>query len=224
MYKLIIFDWDGTLMDSEARIVSCLAAAISDLRLATRPPAQLRDVIGLGMREAIARMYPDMADAMAGEFVDRYRYHFITADTTPSELFTGAAQTVKTLADSGYYLAVATGKGRRGLDSILTQTGLAQYFHVTRCADETRSKPHPQMLEEILDALGMYPADAVMVGDTEYDMEMAHNAQVDAIAVTYGVHDHGRLHRHQPVASIDAISQLPGVVAGLRRGDRRADS
>lgn len=213
MYKLLIFDWDGTLMDSEARIVACLTAAITDLQLEDRNAGQLRNIIGLGLREAITMLYPQITEQQSEDFIARYRYHFITANPTPSELFSGVTPTLQRLANAGYFLAVATGKGRRGLDQVLADTGLDRLFHATRCADETRSKPHPQMLEEIMNELGMFPEESVMVGDTEYDMEMARNARVDAIAVTYGVHEPHRLHRHGPVATIDRIEQLEDFVA-----------
>ncbi len=213
MYKLVVFDWDGTLMDSEARIVSCLRAATLDLQLEQRENAQFRNVIGLGLRESTEMLFPGLSEILREAFVDRYRYHFLTADQTPSELFHGARATLEQLAQQDYFLAVATGKGRRGLDKVLLETGLGRLFHCTRCADETRSKPHPLMLEEIMDELGVYPRESLMVGDTEYDMQMASNAGVAAVAVTYGVHEPHRLQGHGPIASIDRLEQLLDVLA-----------
>lgn len=215
-YSVVIFDWDGTLMDSEARIVSCLRSAIADLGLAERDRQDLSNIIGLGLREAIETLYPGLPDPDQHQLTDRYRHYFLHADDTPMPLFDGARETVQTLAEQGYLLAVATGKARRGLNRALEQTGMAELFHGSRCADECFSKPHPAMLEEILDQFGASPIEAVMIGDTEYDMQMATNAGVDAIAVSYGVHSLERLNRHGPVASIDHIRELPSVIAAGR--------
>lgn len=145
-----------------------------------------------------------MLDAM----VERYRYHFITANPTGSELFAGARETIEQLAEANYLLAVATGKGRQGLNKVLEETGLGEYFHTTRCADETFSKPHPMMLEQIMDELGVEPGDTLMIGDTEYDMQLASNARTRALAVSYGVHEKARLLQHQPLHCLDAIDEL----------------
>ncbi len=208
--NLMVFDWDGTLMDSEARIVACMQASIADLGLESRDVAAIRNIIGLGLYEAISALYPGCDDALVASMTDRYRYHFITANPTSSELFPGAEETVKGLYESGYLLAVATGKGRRGLDKVLEETGLGRYFHATRCADETFSKPHPQMLEELMDELGAEPAETLMIGDTEYDMQMATNARTHALAVSYGVHEKERLLRHNPLHCLDEIGELDG--------------
>lgn len=207
-YDLLVFDWDGTLMDSEARIVACLRAAITDLAWETRVDAQLRDIIGLGLREAANQLYPDLDDARYARFVDRYRYHFLTGDPTPSELFPGAADTLRALQAQGYWLAVATGKGRQGLNKVLDETGLRNLFHTTRTADETASKPHPRMLLEIMDELDQKPERTLMIGDTEYDMQMAAQAGTHALAVSYGVHARERLLNHGPVTCIERIDEL----------------
>ncbi len=207
-YQLIIFDWDGTLMDSQARIVACLEAASDDLQVPRLTTLQYKHVIGLGLREAIVQLYPNFTEAQIIEFADRYRYHFVTANETPSGLFKDVRQMLNTLNQSGYMLAVATGKARRGLEQVLADTGLAECFHGSRCADETRSKPHPQMLEELLDEFGLAAREAIMVGDTEYDLLMAGSLGMDALAVSYGVHDKDSLLKHQPVACVDSISEL----------------
>lgn len=207
-YQLIIFDWDGTLMDSQARIVACLEAASDDLQVPRLTTLQYKHVIGLGLREAIVQLYPNFTEAQIIEFADRYRYHFVTANETPSGLFKDVRQMLNTLNQSGYMLAVATGKARRGLEQVLADTGLADCFHGSRCADETRSKPHPQMLEELLDEFGLAAREAIMVGDTEYDLLMAGSLGMDALAVSYGVHDKDSLLKHQPVACVDSISEL----------------
>lgn len=214
--RLLVFDWDGTLMDSEARIVACIRAAIGDLSLEPRSNAEIRNIIGLGLREAIETLYPGCDERLHCDLTDRYRHHFVEADPTPSQLFEGAAETVRRLHGEGYVLAVATGKGRRGLDKVLRETGLGRYFHATRCADETRSKPDPTMLLELMDELQAAPGETLMVGDTEYDMLMARNAGTGALAVSYGVHAVERLHRHEPQGCIDDIREFHAWLGGRR--------
>lgn len=207
-FNLLVFDWDGTLMDSEAHIVACLRAAISDLELDPRKDDSLKNIIGLGLTEAIATLYPGSGPELHKAMTDRYRYHFLTANPSASELFAGAEETVSALAEAGYLLAVATGKGRAGLDKVLEETGMGRYFHATRCSDETFSKPHPLMLEQLMDELGVEPAETLMIGDSEYDMLMAGNAHTAALAVSYGVHERERLLQHNPLHCIDAIDEL----------------
>ena len=207
-YQLLVFDWDGTLMDSEARIIGCLAQTIGDLDLPMRERSQMKDIIGLGLPEAIGTLYPDADAGLVRRFTDRYRYHFLSDHHAPTQLFAGVLETLRNLAAQGYYLAVATGKGRRGLDRSLQETGCHELFDVTRCADETRSKPHPQMLHEIMEVLDEPAERTVMIGDTEYDLLMASSAGVPGVAVCYGVHDPGRLKALQPLACLHGIAEL----------------
>jgi len=215
-YSLIVFDWDGTLMDSQARIVDCLQAGFVD---AGQPPpsrAAAADVIGLGLDEAMARLWPAADVAQRQIVADHYRRHFLGDHPTPTALFPGAVETLDWLRAQGYLLAVATGKSRRGLDLSLAQTGLAGYFQATRCADESFSKPHPQMLLELMDALGAEPARTLMIGDTEYDLQMAANAGTGALAVCYGVHAPERLRALGPLACLDSLAAIP---VWLRQAD-----
>lgn len=207
-YQLIVFDWDGTLIDSEARIVNCMRTAIEDLQLPSRTHDEMRNVIGLGLQEALATLYPDGNPDIYQDLVDRYRHHFLVQDDTPSELFSGVEDLLAALRERGHYLAVATGKGRVGLEKALDETGLRTFFDYTRCADETRSKPHPQMLEEIMDRLGVMPDDTLMIGDTEYDLLMAKNAGTSALAVSYGVHEKQRLLACNPLDCVDDVAGL----------------
>lgn len=207
-YNLLVFDWDGTVMDSQARIVNCLHGAIADLGLEYRDEGALKNIIGLGLKEAIDMLYPGQEEPFHHQFIERYRHHFLYADPTPTELFAGAYELLERLDAEGYLLGIATGKGRVGLDKVLDETGVRHLFHATRCADETFSKPHPQMLEQVMDHLGCTPAETLMIGDTEYDMEMAHNAGCAAMAVSYGVHALERLLRHRPVTHINAITEI----------------
>ncbi len=207
-YRLVVFDWDGTVMDSAARIVACIEGTIADLGLEPRTKDQIRHIIGLSMGEAIETLYPGHDAPFRQRMIEGYRHHFLVADPTPSAPFDGAGETIAALHDAGYLLGVATGKSRRGLDEVLAKTGLGDYFHATRCADEAPSKPHPGMLEQLLDVLGTEPAATLMVGDTLFDLEMARNAGADAVAVTYGAHPRERLETAAPLAYLDDIREL----------------
>ena len=206
--QLIVFDWDGTLMDSEARIVDCLRAAIADLDLAHRTDDQLRNIIGLGLQEALRTLYPELENQEHARLVAQYREHFLGNQKAASPLFDGARELIEELYRQDYLLAVATGKGRVGLDKVLDETELRDFFHYTRCADESFSKPHPQMMLDILDWLGIEANQALMVGDTEYDLQMAHNAGANCVAVSYGVHEKPRLLACKPLACVDNMHQL----------------
>ncbi len=207
--KLLVFDWDGTLMDSEAKIVNSMRAAIDDCNAALRSNDELRHIIGLGMQEAIRALYPRCNDDFVETFADAYRRHFLEEDETPTGLFDGVGDVLENLAAEGYLLAVATGKARRGLDKVFASTGLGELFHASRCADETFSKPHPQMLEEIVTDLDVSPDAALMIGDTEYDLLMAANAGMHALAVSYGVHSLEHLLQYNPLGYLDNIRELP---------------
>ncbi len=208
-FELLVFDWDGTLMDSEARIVTCLQAAFTDLGQPAPACAAARDIIGLGLDEAMQRLSPTADASLRAALIDQYRRHFLVTNHTPSPLFPDARKTLDWLADQGYRLAVATGKSRIGLEKSLRESGLIGFFHATRCADETFSKPHPQMLLELMDELGAAPAATLMIGDTEYDMQMATNAGIRALAVSYGVHSPERLYACAPLDCLDALGALP---------------
>lgn len=208
-YQLIIFDWDGTLMDSAHHITNCMKAAIEDINSEPRTDEQIRNIIGLGLEEAIFELYPEADSAFISRIAEVFREHFLFKDKTPSPLFDGAGDVLEELRSSGYYLSIATGKSRRGLDKVLSETGFIDFFPVTRCADETFSKPNPQMLYELLTDFNMQAEDAIMIGDSEYDLLMANNARVDALAVTYGVHDLSRLIEHEPIGHIHDVKEIP---------------
>lgn len=208
-FKLIVFDWDGTLMDSEARIVACIQAAFRDVGEPPPTRERARNIIGLGLDEAMAVLWPEAEIVERQRVVDRYRFHFLGGDQTPSELFRGARETIEWLGERGYLLAVATGKSRRGLNESLTSTALAHAFHATRCADETFSKPNPEMLFQIMNELGVGATDTLMVGDTEYDLEMARSAGTGALAVCYGVHEPERLLRLDPLGCLSSLHDIP---------------
>ncbi len=195
-------------MDSEGRIVDCLEATFLDLDLPLLPRETLRDVIGLGLREAIEKLVPGLDEGRAQRFIESYRAHYLCGEKRPTELFPGALEALRELERRGYLLAIATGKSRRGLERSLGEAGCANLFVASRCADECFSKPHPQMLQELMALLGVSPARTLMIGDTEYDMQMARNAGSHALAVGYGVHHPQRLARHGALACLYDIRDI----------------
>ncbi len=206
-YELIVFDWDGTLMDSAAAIVRALQAACADLALPAPDEVRARYVIGLGLSEALRHVVPGLSVDDYPRLVERYRHHFLSRDHELN-LFDGMHELVLRLQDRGRMLGVATGKSRLGLDRALAASGLASAFHATRCADECFSKPHPQMLEQIMDELGVLPHRTLMVGDTIHDLQMASNAGVAALAVSFGAHSGAALRAERPLACLDSPAQL----------------
>lgn len=207
-YELIVFDWDGTLMNSEAKIVRCLAAAAGELGLPGLGEDAMREVIGLGMEEAARRLFPIAATEQRQNFVASFREHYLHLDRTRIELFPGVSRGLRALVRQGYVLAVATGRPRRGLERMLAQTKLQRVFAATRCADEAPSKPHPQMLSELLAATGIPARNSLMVGDTVHDMEMARNASIDGLAVGYGAHTRERLLACGALACVNSFTGL----------------
>ena len=212
--RLAIFDWDGTLMDSVGRIVSCVQGAARDCELAVPTPTQVRQIIGLSLDVAMSRLFPLCSDSGAtsderqiAALFDRYRHHYLH-DATPSPLFAGAGELLHDWQSQGLQLAVATGKSRRGLDRVLDETGLRPLFVTSRGADEANSKPDPLMLEQILAELGLAPRQAVMIGDSVHDMAMAEAIAMLRIGVTWGVDSRDALGRHGPLAVVDSMAAL----------------
>ena len=206
-FDLLVFDWDGTLMDSAGVIVASIQRAAEDLGIAPPAEAACRHIIGLGLEEALARLFPELPAARHPELVERYRHHYLGRDAE-IPLFPGAGELVRRLHAGNYLLGVATGKSRRGLERVLRYTGLTDCFHATRCADECFSKPHPQMLEQLMHELGVPPQRTLMIGDTSHDLEMARNAGVAALAVSYGAHARDALMAHAPLACLDSVEEL----------------
>lgn len=206
--RLFIFDWDGTLLDSTGKIIRCMHRAIDDLALEQRSDADVKGIIGLGLPEAIRQLYPDISARDLEALRNGYSQHFIEADANPCTFYPGVEAVLQALKAEGHLLSVATGKSRRGLNRVLGNLAMSDYFDATRCADETASKPHPRMVNELLEELGADRTSAVMVGDTAFDLEMASNAGVDAIAVSYGAHDRERLLACNPLRCIDDFTEL----------------
>ena len=207
-YDLIIFDWDGTLMDSAAHIVEAIQTASRDAGLPVPSVETARHVIGLGLSEAIAAVAPDLKQGDYEAFIERYRHHFFTTAMHRQRLFEGVEELLTELQAARYWLAIATGKGRRGLDIALQDTGLQRFFLTSRTADETVSKPDPRMLIEILDEVGVERERALMVGDTSYDLEMAARAEVASVGVSGGAHAAHHLEPHAPLVILDDIREL----------------
>lgn len=207
-YPLVVFDWDGTLADSEAKIVGCLAACIAGLGWEPRPATVLRSIIGLGLPETVPVLFPGAGERDVAAFVAEYRRHWLDPQTPRTCLFAGVVALLTRLKNAGHRLAIATGKSRAGLARELAETGVEALFEATRCADETRSKPDPRMLQELLALTGVDRSEALVVGDTTYDLQMASTAGVASLGVTWGVHPEAQLRRWQPLALVDTIEGL----------------
>lgn len=206
-FDLIVFDWDGTLANSTQMIVDCMREASADAGLPVPDHSAASHIIGLGLQEAIDALFGKLTETQFQQLVTRYRHHYYARDEeTP--LFEGVFAAIPELAKQGFMLGVATGKGRRGLNKSLTRSGLAQYFHATRCVDECPSKPHPQMLVELMQELGSSPERTLLVGDTSYDLQMAQNANVASLAVSYGAHSLANLLPHAPLEHFDDFAKL----------------
>ncbi len=207
---IVIFDWDGTLCDSADHIALAMGLAAEERGLAAPGDEAVHNIIGLSLPQAVQILFPELPEAEWQPLGEAYSRHF-RATEGEIRLFEGALETLHALRGRGLELAVATGKSRRGLDRVLGVLEMAPLFHSSRCADETRSKPDPLMLREILTERGKSPEDALMVGDTEYDLEMAARAGVRSVGVSHGVHHVERLQRHDPVAIVDRLEQLLGL-------------
>ncbi|MCL1048885.1 HAD-IA family hydrolase [Shewanella abyssi] len=211
-YELVIFDWDGTLMDSVSKIVTCMQQMAGALSLVKPSENAIRDIIGLSMDEALKTLYPKLGQGQFEPMIASYKDHYLTLNTTPSPLFEGSETLLQELATQNYRMAVATGKGRNGLNRVLAETGLGHHFESSRCADESKSKPNPDMLYELLEELNVAPERALMVGDSVHDLNMANNAGIDAVGVSYGAHSYDKLIVAKPKAIIDTPLALLKVL------------
>ena len=202
-YKLLIFDWDGTLADSIHRIVEAMHSASGRSGFELRDDFAVKGIIGLGLPEAIRTLYPKISDAELLAFREYYADHYIAAEAVPSPLFEGVVESMASFREQGYHLAVATGKNRRGLDRVLKANGWEDYFDITRAADETASKPHPLMLEQIVSHCGVRPEQALMFGDSSFDLLMARNRSSPCNSSSRGCR------------STVFLNCMPGWVSGL---------
>ena len=206
-FELLVFDWDGTLADSANVIVSSIQDAARDLGLNEPTDKEARHVIGLGLSEAIEYLFPDLPVQEHRLISDRYRYHYL-AHHHEISIYDGVVEIIKTLHAENFLLAVATGKSRAGLNRAFISSGLGSYFHASRCADETFSKPHPAMLLELMEQLSVKTERTLMIGDTSHDLQMAINARVSGLGVTYGAHPREKLESLVPLACVENVINL----------------
>ena len=206
-FDLIVFDWDGTLMDSTATIAICIQAAARDLGLPIPDRKTASYVIGLRLQEAMETVLPGLEAKYYPQLIERYRYHYLVQDKELA-LFDGVREMLADLSRQGYFLAVATGKSRVGLNRALELGGMSSLFDATRCADETFSKPHPAMLQELTRELGQDMQRTLMIGDTTHDLQMAINAGASGVAVHYGAHEPPELKALNPLYSADSVQEL----------------
>jgi phosphoglycolate phosphatase len=198
-FDLLIFDWDGTLIDSIDWIARCLQNAANDTRHEIPDYQAARDVIGLSIERAIEALYPAANSVEVLDLVNRYETAYFSKKISRDDLFSGVFEMLETLSQNGYKLAIATGKTREGLDEALSATKTEHLFCITRCADETESKPHPLMLEEIMAFTNILPEKTLMIGDSTHDLQMAMNAKIASIGVASGAHDSEQLKNYQPL-------------------------
>ena len=206
-FDLIAFDWDGTLFDSTMLIVRCIQAACRDLNVAVPSDTDAAYVIGLGLHDALQHAVPGLPPERYPELGLRYRHHYF-ARQHELVLFPGTLEMLADLKARNHLLAVATGKGRRGLDEALAQSQLNALFDATRTADQTAGKPHPLMLQELMAQLGTTPERTLMIGDTTHDLQLARNAGTERVAVSYGAHDTEAFAEHEPLFVAHSTREL----------------
>lgn len=206
--EVVIFDWDGTVMDSVPKIVRSLQIAAELAKVPVPPADEAKQIIGLSLGPAMDLLFPTASQPLKDQLAENYKHAYLHVDKTPTPFYPGAEQLFNTLRQRGYQLAVATGKARRGLDRILAETATGHYFAATRCADEAESKPHPLMLNQLLSEFGLQPQQAVMIGDSKYDLMMAQQIDMPRIGITHGVHGHAEFAPLAPVAVVDQLADL----------------
>jgi len=206
-FDLIVWDWDGTLADSTSMITKAVLKAAEQVGLPTVSAQTASNIIGLGLGEAIQALYGDIPAGQAQAFSAQYTSNYYAGESE-IPLFADAAETIMALNKRGFKLAVATGKGRRGLNLALEHCGLAHYFHSTRTVDECFSKPHPQMLDELMEHFVVLPERTLMIGDTSYDLQMAKSAGVSSVGVTYGAQPAEQWQHLNPIQQFNDFSSL----------------
>lgn len=206
-FDLVVFDWDGTLFDSTALIVQSIQAACRDLGLPVPDDERASWVIGLSLHGAMAHAVPDITKEQIPRMVERYRYHYLARQHALT-LFPGVLDMLHALKKRNHWLGVATGKSRAGLDEALHAVELKGVFDGTRTADETRAKPDPQMLEELMREFGVAPDRTLMIGDTTHDLQLAANAGAPSVAVAYGAHPPSEFAAHAPLVVAKSVAEL----------------
>jgi len=212
MYQLIIFDWDGTLMDSAQKIANCIIASARELGVDEPSDQEAKSIIGLSLGNAMNVLFPQLTVRQINKLIQVYKHHFVTLDQTEQSLFAGVEEGLVKLNELGVLLAVATGKSRVGLNRVFDELSMRQYFVASRCADETRSKPNPQMLLELLDFTAVHPDKCIMIGDTTFDMDMAMNANVHGLGAGYGVHSEDALLNSN---ALEVLNSFQGIIDWL---------
>jgi len=206
-FDLIVWDWDGTLADSTGLITKAILLAAEQVGLPAVSSQTARNIIGLGLKESIYALYGDIPVDQAQSLAVQYTSNYYAGESE-SPLFNGVTETIMSLNKRGFKQAVATGKGRRGLNLALDQSKLGSFFHSTRTVDECFSKPHPQMLNELMDYLVVLPERTLMIGDTSYDLQMAQNAGVSSIGVTYGAQKSEQWQHLKPMQQFSNFDSL----------------
>ena len=211
-FDLIVFDWDGTLFDSTRLIARCIQAACADLGAAVPSDRDASYVIGLGLADALRHAAPDVPSERYRELAERYRHHYLASEDE-IVLFDGTLEMLRALKERNHWLAIATGKTRRGLEAALDASPLRGLFDATRTADETRGKPDPMMLHELMHELGATPSRTLMVGDTTHDLQLAANAGCASVAVSFGAHGHDEFAAHAPLHVARSTAELAAWLA-----------
>ena len=211
-YQLLIFDWDGTLMDSIEWIVHCIQQSAKHCQHPTPSNTACRNIIGLSLEKAMQQLFPGITSTTYTEMVDCYRALFFSKTASRDHLFPGTYEMLKEFHNDGFMLAVATGKSRAGLDRALAATETACFFSATRCADEALSKPNPLMLQQLLQETNTSENQALMIGDSIHDLEMAYNAGIDSVGVSCGAHHEAQLLQHQPLTCLQQTTELMNLL------------
>lgn len=211
-FDLIIFDWDGTLVDSIDWIVHCIQQAAARYGCAIPEPQAAKDIIGLSIENAMLQLFPDVDLETRQKMAADYGQTFFSKQISRDDLFPGVYEMLQQFRADGYRLAVATGKKTSGLQEAIHATGVAELFCTTRCSDQTASKPHPLMIDEIVAELGIDKQRTLMVGDSVHDLQMALNAQVASVGVTCGAHSESTLQQYQPLRCLQYPTELIGIL------------
>lgn len=215
-FELLIFDWDGTLIDSIGTIVACTQAAVTDLDLDPISDEAIRNTVGLGLRETVEALLPGADQELYDRLREAYFQHWVRSYAHRPLLFEGAQETLTRLHEAGFLLAVATGKSRRGLERDMDRVGTRELFAGTRTVDEAPSKPHPGMVLDLLDDLGVEAGRALVIGDTSYDLRMAAAAGTRALGVSSGSHSCEQLAHHGPLGCLPSVLKLPAWLDSFR--------
>ncbi len=207
-FSHVIFDWDGTLMDSTGRIVSAMQSTARNLAMDVPSEEMVKSIIGLSMQAVLDKVFPKACEKTRTKILEEYRYQYVEGDTTPTPLFEGSLTLLNWLREQGVIVSVATGKARNGLDRVMNEVGLLNFFDSTICADEARSKPEPQMVEVLIAQSQRPKTEVIVIGDSVHDLRMAKNAGVAAIGVTSGANDLHTLQSLKPLAVLERVCLL----------------